>query len=514
MIKYLLFLSIASAATLCSAIVDHLKTVEVSPGQHTMRNIDCIYTINLDQRPEKFAACKEQLDPHGIHPVRFSAVNGWELSLETLNDIGLKYKNSMQPGIWGTSYLPNGNYTPEHEIIHTPGRNYFCHCMSRGAIGIVLSHLSLLKHALDNKFDRVWIMEDDIELIQNPHKISYMIDKLDALVGKDGWDILFTDQDTIDQRGNYIPCRSYASRPNFTPRNPERFRNRTAIDADFDQVGARYGAYSYIITASGIKKLYDFLIKKKIFLPYDMEYYLPNDMRLFAVKEDIVSTKINALSDNGAPGYQKTLESDSLQKANRPLKRTVFHAMNQLQGWCSEEKAAILVDLICQHKPETIVEIGVWGGKSLVPMAFAARANKIGTVYGIDPWSTAASAVGMDGVNYEWWTHVNHDAVYQDLVTKIDKFDLQKQIVLIKESSANAPRISNIGLLHIDGNHSEIESYYDVTTWAPLVKSGGFIVFDDINWNGTGKAVAWLDQNCVKVGEYHGDNIWGIWQKP
>ena len=120
----------------------------------------------------------------------------------------------------------------------------------------------------------------------------------------------------------------------------------------------------------------------------------------------------------------------------------------------------------------------------------------------------------MDGANYEWWTHVNHDAVYQDLVTKIDKFDLQKQIVLIKESSANAPRIPNIGLLHIDGNHSEIESYHDVTTWGRLVKSGGFIEFDDINWNGTGKAVAWLDQNCVKVGEYRGDNIWGIWQKP
>ena len=38
-------------------------------------------------------------------------------------------------------------------------------------------------------------MEDDIEVLQNPHRLSDLIDQLDLLVGSDGWDILFTDRD-------------------------------------------------------------------------------------------------------------------------------------------------------------------------------------------------------------------------------------------------------------------------------------------------------------------------------
>ena len=79
--------------------------------------------------------------------------------------------------------------------------------------------------------------------------------------------------------------------------------------------------------------------------------------------------------------------------------------------------------------------------------------------------------------------------------------------------------IYNIDMLHIDGNHSEKTSFYDVTKWAPQVTSGGFIIFDDINWceNGTlttGRAVQWLDEHCIKVGEFSDSCVWGIWVKP
>jgi hypothetical protein len=42
----------------------------------------------------------------------------------------------------------------------------------------------------------IWVMGDDIEVIQNPHVLSELTDKLDALVGNRGWDVLFTDHDT------------------------------------------------------------------------------------------------------------------------------------------------------------------------------------------------------------------------------------------------------------------------------------------------------------------------------
>ena len=299
-------LALFTTSTLFCGIEQFFKKPTDTAGNHQMRNIDFIYTINLDKRPEKFESCTKQLHPYGIFPYRFSAVNGWEITFETFNQLGIIYSSKMKTdNLWGTCYLPENNGQPFHEIMHVEGRNYFSHCMSRGAIGIVLSHLSILQHAYDSGFNTIWVMEDDIHILQDPHLISDAIDKLDRLVGKSGWDILFTDQDTKNQKGEYVPCMGYAKRPNFTPKNPERFCARKDISPEFRKVGARYGAYSMIIRRSGMKKILNFIKKYKVFLPYDMEFYLPNDINLYCVTKDIVSTQINAPSDNGGPGYLK-----------------------------------------------------------------------------------------------------------------------------------------------------------------------------------------------------------------
>jgi GR25 family glycosyltransferase involved in LPS biosynthesis len=237
----------------------------------------------------------------------FSAVNGWELTLEDINKLGVKFTSDMNGGMMGTSYLPDGDGTPFHDIVHVIGRTYFCHCMARGTIGIVLSHMSILQDAFDSDYDTIWVMEDDIQVIRDPHLISDLIDKLDAQVGKKNWDILFTDRDTKDQNGNYVPCLSYALRPNFTPKNPERFAERVDISPEFTKVGARYGAYSMIVRKSGVKKILKFIKKNQIFLPYDMDFYLPNDINLYSVRDDVVSTLQNAASDNGAENYNKNI---------------------------------------------------------------------------------------------------------------------------------------------------------------------------------------------------------------
>lgn len=273
---------------------------------HPMRNIDFIYMINLDERPEKFAHSINELAPYGIMPYRFSAVNGWELSLEDINDVGVKYAPWMRQELMATCYLPEDNGQARHEVMNQVGRNYFCHCMSRGAVGIALSHLSILKDAYDSGYETIWVMEDDIEVIRDPHMISDLIEKLDKLVGKDGWDFLFTDFDTKNKKGEYVPCLGAALRPNFVPINPYKFAERTDISPEFRKVGARYGAYSMIVRRSGMKKMLDFN-KDGIFLPYDMEYTLPDDIHMYTVREDIVSTQPNALSDNGAPNYKYDL---------------------------------------------------------------------------------------------------------------------------------------------------------------------------------------------------------------
>lgn len=172
------------------------------------------------------------------------------------------------------------------------------------------------------------------------------------------------------------------------------------------------------------------------------------------------------------------------------------------------------MDLILRLKPQKVVEIGVYGGKSLVPMAFALKENGTGKVYGIDPWDALESIQGMEGDNYTWWKAVDHEKILRGLNKRIEKFQLQKQIKLVRSTSEKASPIHHIDLLHIDGNHSLKTSYLDVTKWVPLMNSGGIIVFDDIGWATTAQSVQWLDQHCKKVREYTGDNTWGIWLKP
>lgn len=296
------------SGTVSGSIEKHLKSVPNKSKDNRMEGIDFIYMINLDQRPEKFAQSAAQLEPYGIYPYRFSAVNGWELSAKALNELGITYNSSMCDDLMGTCYLPEHNGKPYHELMQVPGRNYYSHCLSRGAIGIVMSHLSILKDAYESGYNRIWVMEDDIEVKKDPHLLTSLIKELDHLVGKKNWDILFTDPDTKNRDGAYIPCTGYARRPNFKPANPDRFAKRVDINDNFKKVGARYGAYSMIVNRTGIKKLLKFILRYKVFLPIDMEYYLPNDIKLYSMRYDVVSTMPEALSDNGAPRYEKDNE--------------------------------------------------------------------------------------------------------------------------------------------------------------------------------------------------------------
>src|SRR3989344_3294288 len=300
------FLAVFSTWSLHAGLQTHFRPVEGKTTDcfNQVQNIDFIYLINLDQRPEKWAHCLNELAPYHIQPYRFSAVNGWELSLEVLNQLGVKYSPQFCKNLWGTAYLPEDNFQPHHEIMQVVGRTYFCHCMSLGAIGIVLSHLSILQDAYDSGYETIWVMEDDIDVLRNPHTLSDFIEKLDQEVGKDGWDILFTDQDTKNTLGYYVPCTGFAWRPNYYPSDPNQFAQRYAISADFRRVGARFGAYSMIVRRSGMKKILDFLKTYKIFLTYDIEYPYPPDIRLFTVLTDIVSTWPGAPSDNGSPAYK------------------------------------------------------------------------------------------------------------------------------------------------------------------------------------------------------------------
>ncbi len=305
--RFLLLIAFSSSFAF-GGIVDQLKKAPEKTGKHSMRNIDFVYMINLDRRAEKFKMSCDQLAPYGIHPFRFSAVNGWELSLEAVNDVGLKFQSWMTP-LMATTFRPEAHHEQSHEFMTEVGRAYFAHCLSRGAIGCALSHISILKDAYDSGYETIWVMEDDIEIIQNPLLLADIIDELDRIIGKNKWDVLFTDRDYRSGVGQYVESSGSRKRPDLDCRYEERmsskYTQKTVMSQNLKKIGSRFGTHSMIIRRSGIKKLLDFAIQHQIFLPYDLENYLAPNLQRYGVRYDIVSNLLNSISDNGGANYEE-----------------------------------------------------------------------------------------------------------------------------------------------------------------------------------------------------------------
>jgi GR25 family glycosyltransferase involved in LPS biosynthesis len=295
-------LSLAHAET--NDLSSFFRKVECKPELPHIEEIDYVYMINLDERPEKFAISSSQLHQYGIYPYRFSAVNGWKLPAETFDCIGVRFTTPPQDLFMGTTYRNvQGQKYKSNELIQETASSYYTLGMSPGNIGIVLSHLSVLQDAYDSGYNTIWVMEDDVEVIEHPQQLSMYIRELDTLAS--GWDILFTDIDTKNRQGTRIPCRSMAARPNFPQQPLSHYLSQFyPISNQISKIGMRYGAYSMIIRRSAMNKILAYYKKYHIFLPYDMDFWLIPDLHMYTVNKDIVSTIFNALTDNRSPGYE------------------------------------------------------------------------------------------------------------------------------------------------------------------------------------------------------------------
>ncbi len=177
---------------------------------------------------------------------------------------------------------------------------------------------------------------------------------------------------------------------------------------------------------------------------------------------------------------------------------------NAIQGWCSTEKALKLMDLIHDTQPEVCVEIGVFGGSSIYPMASALKFQKHGVIYAIDSWVKEDCIDGYESTdpNYTWWVSLDYEKIYQDFLHMLEDFRLLKYCNVLRMNSMSAVQYfsdESIDILHIDGNHSEQSALQDVLLFFPKVKTGGYIWFDDVNWSSTRKAVLYLSDRCEVI---------------
>jgi hypothetical protein len=193
------------------------------------------------------------------------------------------------------------------------------------------------------------------------------------------------------------------------------------------------------------------------------------------------------------------------------LKQRVCSAVPYLEGWGTTEKALNFIDLVLEVKPDVCVEIGVFGGRSLYPVASALKFLNHGIVYGIDPWDKFECIRYYDPVedsaNLIWWGKLNLNYIYSSYAAMLRKYELEKYCVTLRMTSESAAsEIEQIDILHIDGNHSEQASLRDVSLYLPKVRTGGYIWMNDSSWPERQEAVDLLLRSCDAVKLIDGGN--------
>ena len=168
-------------------------------------------------------------------------------------------------------------------------------------------------------------------------------------------------------------------------------------------------------------------------------------------------------------------------------------------GGASAAKVLAISDLMIRFDVHDAVEIGVYRGRFLLPIAEALRFRGAGRVIGIDPWS-AAEALQRD--DHEVGPVVNEfvrahpwEDIYESLVARIDKRGLGSHVELMRMTSRDAAeRIPDrsVGLVHVDGNHDPDAVELDVRLYEPKLRPGGLLVLDDTLWASVQPTVAEL----------------------
>jgi GR25 family glycosyltransferase involved in LPS biosynthesis len=244
-----------------------LKPLDVKPEQSGIAGIDCIYCINLDVREDKWLAMEQRLSNQGLRANRFSAINGWkEITREQIKAIQKPYKAHL----------------------------------TKGRIGCLLSHLSILKDAENRNFNRILILEDDVNFTCDMKDLSSYLEKLSSLDPE--WDIVFLDDWTLakDLGGRPPEDRPHSKMSQMIKKSKEALPG-----THFTRTYYRQGAHAMIVSKNGARKMNEYFAHTPVCLAYDLEFnHIPN-ITMYETDKDFVSVETN-VSDTSQKPEKKT----------------------------------------------------------------------------------------------------------------------------------------------------------------------------------------------------------------
>lgn len=155
--------------------------------------------------------------------------------------------------------------------------------------------------------------------------------------------------------------------------------------------------------------------------------------------------------------------------------RSRWRELANLEGLISEATGVKLAELAAAvPNTQTVVNIGVFKGKSTCYLAEGSALGGRATVLAIDPWDLPGNPDGK---------HHYHGAL-DKFVEQLAQVGLEWAVWAIKEFSAvvagwNPDIVGPVGLLFIDGDHEYESVREDWNAWYPHLAPGAVVAFDD-----------------------------------
>jgi predicted O-methyltransferase YrrM len=194
------------------------------------------------------------------------------------------------------------------------------------------------------------------------------------------------------------------------------------------------------------------------------------------------------------------------------LSRSIRLATSKIEGWNSDHKADSLISLVLWTKPKRILEVGVFGGKSLCVFGLSLQYLGQGHITGIDSWTTSAVVDSHETAEEkQWWAGHGEGpgSVLEqrrlEAIRWVKTFGLDPYCTI---RQADAHQVSSeyenesFDIIHLDADKSHIGSLREIHTWLPKLRIGGYLVYDDCDWLTRRAAYMEARERCRELYEH------------
>ncbi|MGB7978453.1 MAG: class I SAM-dependent methyltransferase [Chlamydiales bacterium] len=164
-----------------------------------------------------------------------------------------------------------------------------------------------------------------------------------------------------------------------------------------------------------------------------------------------------------------------------------------------------LHELIAKHSVKSVIEVGVFIGKSAMDMA--AQLPEDGVLYAVDHFLGSVEHQPGQGA----W-HPCQPYLYEQFLSNVIHAKLTHKMIPVRMASLEAARVletTQPDLIYIDASHDTESVYKDLCAWFPLVDGRGILCGDDWLWDSVRAAVErFAKEEKLKI--HTADSFWWL----